>query len=434
MRAVDIIARKRDGHVLTAAEIDWFIDGFTRGDVPDYQAAAWLMAVFLQGMDEYETRDLTLAMARSGDMLNLAGVARPVVDKHSTGGVGDKISLVVGPMVAATGLPVGKMSGRGLGFSGGTLDKLESFAGFSHALTTEQFVQQLRDMGLVIAGQSADLAPADGKLYALRDVTATVESVPLIASSIMSKKIAAGADAIVLDVKVGRGAFMKTDAEALDLAHAMVDIGRGLDRRVAAVVSSMDQPLGHAVGNALEVREAIETLRGHGPDDLLTVALAVGARMLVLGGKAATAEAAEAMLSETLASGRALARLREMVVAQGGDGQQVDDPARLPSAPVVLAVPAPREGYVTHLDPLEIALAAVGLGAGRARKGDPIDPAVGLVVGPKVGQPVRAGETLVTVHAADEEAAEDAAERALAAYAIGPAPVEAPPLIRHIID
>lgn len=433
MRAVDIIARKRDGHALTTAEIDWLLAGFTRGDVPDYQAAAWLMAVLLRGMDDRETADLTMAMARSGDMLDLEGVARPVVDKHSTGGVGDKITLVVAPMVAATGLPVGKMSGRGLGFSGGTLDKLESFDGLSINLTTEQFIQQLRAIGLVIAGQSADLAPADGKLYALRDVTATVESVPLIASSIMSKKIAAGADAIVLDVKVGRGAFMKSEQEALTLARAMVDIGQGLGRRVSAVVSSMDQPLGHAIGNALEVREAIETLQGRGPQDLLTVALAVGGQMLSLGGRADSFEAGEAALRATIADGSALAKLREMVVAQGGDGRQVDDPSRLPRAPVVLALPAGREGYITHLDPLEMALAAVGLGAGRARKGDPIDPAVGLVVGPKVGQHIHGGETLVTIHAANDEAAEAAAERALAACTIGPAPVQAPLLIRHII-
>ncbi len=434
MRAVDIIAKKRDGQTLSRDEIEWFIQGFTRGDIPDYQAAAWLMAVLLRGMDDRETADLTLAMARSGDMLDLPGVARPVVDKHSTGGVGDKITLVVGPMVAATGLPVGKMSGRGLGFSGGTLDKLESFSGLTVNLGTERFLKQLREIGLVVAGQSADLAPADGKLYALRDVTATVESLPLIASSIMSKKIAAGADAIVLDVKVGRGAFMKTEDDARALAQAMVRIGAGLGRRVAAVISDMNQPLGHAVGNALEVQEAIATLRGAGPDDLLTVALAVGGQMLLLAGKAATADEARTLLRETIQSGAALAKLRAMVVAQGGDGGQVDHPERLPKAPVTQVVAAPRDGFVASIDALEIAYAAVELGAGRAKKGDPIDPAVGIVVGPKVGERVARGQTLLTVHAANEAAAAQAIARATAAYRQADHPVEPLPLLHEIVE
>ena len=434
MRAVDIIAKKRDGQTLSRDEIEWFIQGFTRGDIPDYQAAAWLMAVLLRGMDDRETADLTLAMARSGDMLDLPGVARPVVDKHSTGGVGDKITLVVGPMVAATGLPVGKMSGRGLGFSGGTLDKLESFSGLTVNLGTERFLKQLREIGLVVAGQSADLAPADGKLYALRDVTATVESLPLIASSIMSKKIAAGADAIVLDVKVGRGAFMKTEDDARALAQAMVRIGAGLGRRVAAVISDMNQPLGHAVGNALEVQEALATLRGEGPDDLLTVALAVGGQMLLLAGKAATADEARTLLRETIQSGAALAKLRAMVVAQGGDGGQVDHPERLPKAPVTQVVAAPRDGFVASIDALEIAYAAVELGAGRAKKGDPIDPAVGIVVGPKVGERVARGQTLLTVHAANEAAVAQAIARATAAYRQADHPVEPLPLLHEIVE
>jgi pyrimidine-nucleoside phosphorylase len=434
MRAVDIIAKKRDGHALTQEEIGWFVQGYTQGDIPDYQAAAWLMAVLLKGMDDRETADLTLAMAQSGDMLTLEGVQRPVVDKHSTGGVGDKITLVLGPMVAATGLPVGKMSGRGLGFSGGTLDKLESFSGFKVDIGTQRFVQQLRDIGLVVAGQSADLSPADGKLYALRDVTATVESIPLIASSIMSKKIAAGADAIVLDVKVGRGAFMKTEAEAVALAQAMVRIGAGLGRRVAAVVSDMNQPLGHAIGNALEVKEAIETLRGHGPEDLLEVALTIGAQMIMLAGRTTDANEAKTLLRETITSGTALTKLREMVIAQGGDGGQVDDPARLPQARVVRPILAPTSGYVAAIDALELAYTAVELGAGRAKKGDPIDPAVGLVVGPKVGAQVAAGETLVTVHAANEQDAERTVERAVAAFRFSDTPVETPPLIHQIIS
>ncbi len=433
MRAVDIIARKRDGYSLTKDEIEWFVNEFTRGALPDYQAAAWLMAVVLKGMDDRETVDLTLAMARSGQTLELTGVPHPVVDKHSTGGVGDKISLVVAPMVAATGLPVGKMSGRGLGFSGGTLDKLESFAGLNVAMSTEQFLRQLRDIGLVIAGQSGDLAPADGKLYALRDVTATVESLPLIASSIMSKKIAAGADAIVLDVKVGRGAFMKTETEAVTLAEAMVRIGQGVGRRVAAVVSGMDQPLGQAVGNALEVKEAIATLRGDGPPDLVEVAMTVGAYMLILGERATSVEEAQAMLQATIASGDAFQKLRAMVVAEGGDGRQVDDPALLPDAPVVVAVPAPQSGVVASVDPLELALTAVELGAGRARKGDPVDPAVGLVVGPKVGEAVRAGQPLAHIHARTETVAQKAAERVAAAFTLSMTPVQPPTLIHRII-
>ncbi|MFN8482041.1 MAG: thymidine phosphorylase [Anaerolineae bacterium] len=433
MRAVDIIARKRDGQSLTTEEIEWFIAEFTRGAIPDYQAAAWLMAVVLKGMDDRETVDLTLAMARSGQMLDLAGVRHPVVDKHSTGGVGDKISLVVAPMVAATGLAVGKMSGRGLGFSGGTLDKLESFAGFNVAMTTEQFLRQLREIGLVIAGQSADFAPADGKLYALRDVTATVESLPLIASSIMSKKIAAGADAIVLDVKAGRGAFMKTDAAAATLAETMVRIGQGVGRRVAAIVSAMDQPLGQAIGNALEVKEALATLRGDGPPDLQRLAMTIGAYMLILGERATSVAEAEELLGEAIASGAALARLRAMVVAQGGDGGQIDDPDTLPAAPVVVAVPSPQSGYVAGVDPLTLALTAVELGAGRARKGDPIDPAVGLVVGPKIGETIAVGEPLAYVHARTDAEARRVAERVASAFAVSQTPVQPPRLIHQVI-
>ncbi|MFN8471415.1 MAG: thymidine phosphorylase [Anaerolineae bacterium] len=433
MRAVDIIARKRDGYALTTEEIEWFIAEFTQGAIPDYQAAAWLMAVVLRGMDDRETVDLTMAMARSGQMLEIDGVHHPVVDKHSTGGVGDKISLVVAPMVAATGLAVGKMSGRGLGFSGGTLDKLESFHGFNVAMTTEQFLRQLREIGLVIAGQSADFAPADGKLYALRDVTATVESLPLIASSIMSKKIAAGADAIVLDVKAGRGAFMKTDAAAATLAETMVRIGQGVGRRVAAVVSAMDQPLGQAIGNALEVKEAISTLRGDGPRDLLRLALTVGAYMLILGERASSVAEAEEALMGAIASGAALAKLRAMVVAQGGDGGQIDNPDLLPDAPVVLAVPSTQSGFVSTLDPLVLALIAVELGAGRARKSDPIDPGVGLVVGPKVGDRIAAGEPLAHIHARTEGAAHRAAERVAAAFAISSHPVQPPRLVHQVI-
>lgn len=432
-RAVDLIAKKRDGHALSTDEIRWFIQALTAGEIPDYQAAAWLMAVFLKGMDDRETADLTLAMAESGSILSLPGVPRPVVDKHSTGGVGDKITLVVAPMVAATGLPVGKMSGRGLGFSGGTLDKLEAIRGFNVNLTNDQFTRQLRDVRLVVAGQSADHAPADGKLYALRDVTATVESLPLIASSIMSKKIAAGADAIVLDVKVGRGAFMKTEADAVALAEAMVRIGQALNRRVTAVVSDMSQPLGYAVGNALEVQEAVRTLQGQAAPDLLDVALTVGGHMLLVADRVTSLEEGEAQLRESITSGAALARLRAMVVAQGGDPAQIDDPSRLPQAPFVRDVVADQAGFVTAIDALEIALAAVDLGAGRSKKGDAIDPAVGVTLERKVGAATQPGEPLAHVHARTEATAARAVERVKAALTIGPTPVEPPPHIRRVI-
>ncbi|MFQ6058374.1 MAG: pyrimidine-nucleoside phosphorylase [Anaerolineae bacterium] len=433
MRAVDIIAKKRDGLPLTKEEIEFFIQGFTRGEIPDYQAAAWLMAVVLKGMDKRETTDLTLAMAHSGQVLDLSSVAPFVVDKHSTGGVGDKTTLAAAPMVAATGLPVGKMSGRGLGFSGGTLDKLESIPGFNVNLSTEQFLDNLARYGLVVAGQSADLAPADGKLYALRDVTATVESLPLIASSIMSKKIAAGAYAIVLDVKVGRGAFMKTEEEAVALARIMVDIGQGVGRKVAAVISDMNQPLGRAVGNALEVQEAIETLKGAGPEDFLEHCLVVATQMLLLAGKCADSEEGRAMLLEALRSGRALEKLGDLIEGQGGDQRVLDDPALLPQARIVEELRAPQAGYVAALDAMEVGLAAVELGAGRAVKGAPIDHAVGIVLHRKIGDYVEKGESLLAIHTNDRARLEAARERLLAAYEWSDVPVEPPPLIHQII-
>jgi len=433
MRAVDIIARKRDGHALTQEEIEFFIQGFTRGDIPDYQASAWLMAVMLRGMDARETTDLTLAMARSGEMLDLSAIAPVVVDKHSTGGVGDKTTLVVGPMVAATGLPVGKMSGRGLGFTGGTLDKLEAIPGFRVDLSKDEFLNQLKSVGLVVAGQSADLAPADGKLYALRDVTATIASLPLIASSIMSKKIAAGAHAIVLDVKVGRGAFMKTEEEAVALAEAMVTIGQGVDRKVAAVIADMNQPLGNAVGNALEVQEAIETLRGHGPPDLVEHCLTVAGQMLILAGTAPDARAARQQLQAILANGQALSKLRAMIEAQGGDGAVIDQPDRLPRAPWVELVAAPRAGYIAGIDALEVGLTAVDLGAGRQKKGDLIDPAVGIVLHAKVGDQVAQGQPLFTLHAPDQPRLNAARARLLAAYRWSNEPIQPPPHLHRLI-
>jgi len=433
MHAVDIITKKRDGRELSTAEIDFFIQGFVRDEIPDYQAAAWLMAVYLQGMSRQETIDLTIAMARSGQMLDLKGIAPLVVDKHSTGGVGDKTTLAVAPLVAATGLPVGKMTGRGLGHSGGTVDKLESIPGFNATLNTTVFLNILAQHGIAVTGQSPDLAPADGRLYALRDVTATVSCLPLIASSIMSKKIASGANAIVLDVKVGHGAFMKTKAEATALARLMVEIGQGVGRQVRAVLSDMNQPLGRAVGNALELKEALDTLHGHGPHEFLEHCLNVAEQMLILGGKAQDAEKARAILLEALHSGQALAKFKEWIAAQGGDLAAVDDPARLPQAAIVQDVPAPRAGYVAGIDAREVGLTAMLLGAGRAKKGDPIDHAVGVVLQAKIGDDVKRGEPLLTIHANDGDRLAQARERLLAAYTWSEKPVQAPPLLYEII-
>lgn len=415
-RVVDLITKKRDGGSLTADEINWFIKSFTAGDVPDYQTAALAMAIYFRGMSPRETSDLTLAMAHSGDVLDLSDVAPVVVDKHSTGGVGDKTTLVVEPLVACCGLPVGKMSGRGLGYSGGTLDKMESFSGWHFNLTTEEFKAQLSKIGLVLAGQSADLAPADGKLYALRDVTGTVPSIPLIASSVMSKKIAAGAHAIVLDVKAGNGAFMPTVKDATELARTMVKIGKHVGRKVVALISDMNQPLGFAVGNALEVREALETLRGGGPADFREHCLHVAAHLLVLGKQFKSQAAARATCEAALAEGRALAKFRELVVAQGGDGSQVDDPTLLPAASIIETVDAPKNGYLREINAREIGLAAVSLGAGRMKKGDPIDLAVGVVVHHKVGDRVEKGQRLFTIHANDAGKLAEARERVLKAH------------------
>ena len=415
MRAVDVIARKRDGHALTAGEIRFFVRGYTEGRIPDYQAAAWLMAVVLRGMTAREATHLTLAMAHSGEIMDLRSIAPCVVDKHSTGGVGDKTTLVVAPLVASQGLPVGKMSGRGLSFSGGTIDKLESIRGFNPMLDRAQFVRQLAEHGIVVASQSAGLAPADGLLYSLRDVTATVESLPLIASSIMSKKIAAGADAIVLDVKVGKGAFLKTDAEAEQLAQLMISIGRRVGRRVAAVISDMDQPLGQAVGNALEVVEAIQTLHGGGPADLREHCLTVGSVMLVLAGKAAGMDEARGNLARALDDGSAWRKLLEWISAQGGDRAVLEAPQLLPAAALVEEVPSPYAGTIAEIDAYQVGLTAVLLGGGREKKGDLIDPAVGIVHHKKVGDRVEQGELLLTIHASQPKKLAAARARLLAA-------------------
>jgi len=428
MRMVDLIARKRDGEELTTAEINDFIRGYTADEIPDYQAAALLMAIYLRGMNRRETVDLTLAMAHSGDTLDLHDVAPFIIDKHSSGGVGDKTSLAVLPLVAAVGVPVGKMSGRGLGSSGGTLDKMESFTGWSAALSLAQFRRQLREIGLVLAGQTRDLAPADGKLYALRDVTATVSNRSLIAASIMSKKLAAGADAIVLDVKTGSGAFMPTVAAAEELARVMVEIGEDAGREVVALISDMNQPLGHAVGNALEVREAIDTLRGGGPDDFWEHCRVVAGHMALLAGKAATLEEAEALIGAARADGRGLAKFRELVVAQGGDGRQVDDPDLLPKARFVEPLEARKSGYISAMDTGELGWVCVRCGGGRMVKSDKIDPGVGFLLPVKIGDYIEAGQEIGQIHAGDEMTLQQAERDIPAAITVSDEPVPPRPL------
>jgi pyrimidine-nucleoside phosphorylase len=433
MRAVDIIARKRDGFALSAAEIDFFIQEFTKERIPDYQAAALLMAILLKGMDRQETIDLTMSIVRSGEQLDLSSVAPFVADKHSTGGVGDKTTLVVAPLVAAAGVPVGKISGRGLGFTGGTLDKLESIPGFSCDLSPEAFLHQLGQLGLVVAGQSVDLAPADGKLYALRDVTATVDSLALIASSIISKKIASGANGIVLDVKVGRGAFMETDEEALELAQLMVDIGEGVGRKVRAVISDMNQPLGRAVGNAIEVKEAIDTLSGQGPEDFEDLCLTIGSQMVQLAGLAQHEDKARRLLGELIESGQALAKFEAWIAFQGGSVDYVQEPDRLPRAQIIEPLLAPQGGYVAGLDARQVGLAAMLLGGGRATKKDRIDPAVGVVLKAKTGDVVEAGQPLLTIHANEAAKFEGVRQRLLNAYSWSDAPVFQPTLIHATV-
>jgi len=434
MRAVDIIIKKRDRQELTKEEIDFFVHGFVKGNIPDYQVSAWAMAVMLNGMTPRETTALTLAMAASGETLDLTGVVPIAVDKHSTGGVGDKTSLVVAPLVAACGLPVGKMSGRGLGFSGGTLDKLESIPGFRCDLSTEEFLHQLGTKGIVLTGQSADLAPADGKLYALRDVTGTVQSIPLIASSIMSKKLASGAQVMVLDVKVGLGAFMQTLEEARTLAALMVEIARLSGRKAVALLSDMNQPLGYAVGNALELREAIETLQGHGPDDFREHCLEIAAHLLKLGGVAPDLTVARQQAEAALSNGGGWERFRTLVTAQGGDVSYVDDSQKLPSAPIIETIPAPRSGYLTGIHARIIGEIAVALGAGRAKKGDLIDYAVGIVIHHKVGDLIEKGTPLFTIHTNARASLDEARPPLLAAHTWNDKPVEPLPLFYEVIE
>ena len=428
MRMVDIIIKKRDHHELSKEEIEFFIQGYTRDEIPDYQASALAMAIQINGMTTRETTDLTLAMAQSGEILDLSKVVKIAVDKHSTGGVGDKTSLVVAPTVASCGLPVGKMSGRGLGFSGGTLDKLESIPGFRSNLTTDEFIHQLKTIGIVLTGQSADLAPADGKLYALRDVTGTVQSIPLIASSIMSKKIAAGAQAILLDVKVGHGAFM-TDLEAARrLGELMVEIGRFVGRRTVAILSDMNQPLGQAVGNSLEVQEALETLRGGGPEDFKEHCMVVSGYMLAMGGLANNEKLGKQMAEAALASGKAFSRFRDFIQAQGGDVKYVDHPDYFDRALFIQGVESPHSGYLAEINAKEVGEATVLLGCGRARKGDSVDYSVGVIVHHKVGDKVTKGDILFTVHANEDTKLMRAKVKMLAAHRWSDEPVKPLPL------
>ncbi|MCU7558560.1 pyrimidine-nucleoside phosphorylase [Macrococcus capreoli] len=399
MRMVDIIAKKRDGQALTKEEIEFFIKGYTDGSIPDYQASSLAMAIFFQDMNDEERANLTMAMVESGDQIDLSAIEGVKVDKHSTGGVGDTTTLVLGPLVAALDIPVAKMSGRGLGHTGGTIDKLEAVEGFHVEISEEDFVKIVNEDKLAVIGQTGNLTPADKKLYALRDVTGTVNSIPLIASSIMSKKIAAGADAIVLDVKTGAGAFMKTDEDAEMLAHAMVKIGNNVGRNTMAIISDMSQPLGFAIGNALEVKEAIETLRGEGPEDLTELVLTLGSQMVVLAGKAETLEEAREKLQEVIRNGKALEKFKVFLANQGGDASVVDDLSKLPQAKYEIEVPAKQSGVVSKIVADEIGVASMLLGAGRATKEDTIDLAVGLMLRKKVGDKVEAGESLVTIYA-----------------------------------
>lgn len=399
MRMVDIIIKKQNGKELTTEEIQFFVNGYTDGSIPDYQASALAMAIFFQDMSDRERADMTMAMVNSGETIDLSAIEGIKVDKHSTGGVGDTTTLVLAPLVAALDVPVAKMSGRGLGHTGGTIDKLEAIDGFHVELTKDEFIKLVNRDKVAVIGQSGNLTPADKKLYALRDVTGTVNSIPLIASSIMSKKIAAGADAIVLDVKTGAGAFMKTEEDAAELAKAMVRIGNNVGRQTMAVISDMSQPLGFAIGNALEVKEAIDTLKGEGPEDLHELVLTLGSQMVVLAKKADTLDEARAKLEEVMKNGKALEKFKDFLKNQGGDSSIVDDPSKLPQAAYQIDVPAKEAGVVSEIVADEIGVAAMLLGAGRATKEDEIDLAVGIMLRKKVGDKVEKGEPLVTLYA-----------------------------------
>ena len=434
MRASEIIVKKRDGMELTKEEIRFFINGYASDDIPDYQASAWAMAVLLNGMTAQETADLTMAMAHSGDMLDLSGIVAIALDKHSTGGVGDKTTLVVEPLVSACGLPVAKMSGRGLGFSGGTLDKMESIPGYRTDLSKEEFLDQFKRLGLVLTGQTGALAPADGKLYSLRDVTGTVPSLPLIASSIMSKKIAAGAQRMVLDVKVGVGAFMETLEAGRELAESMVAIADLAGRKAVALLSDMNQPLGQAVGNALELKEALDTLQGAGPDDFREHALVVASHLVLLGEAAKDLQSARQLAEARLADGSAMQRFRDLVIAQGGDVSYVDDTGKFPLAPVIKSVDAQESGYLSEINARVVGETSVVLGAGRAKKTDAIDHGVGILVHPNVGDKVKKGDPLFTIHANSEVSWQEAAGSLSKAIKYSEKSVEPLPLFYDVIQ
>lgn len=429
---VDLIQKKRDGEQLTTEEIQFIVEGYTNGTIPDYQVSAWLMAVYFQNMTEKERADLTMAMVASGDQIDLRAIEGVKVDKHSTGGVGDTTTLVLGPLVAAAGVPVAKMSGRGLGHTGGTIDKLEAIEGFHVEITNEQFIELVNKNKIAIIGQSGNLTPADKKLYSLRDVTATVNSIPLIASSIMSKKIAAGADAIVLDVKTGAGAFMKTLEDSRELAKAMVNIGDNVGRKTMAVISDMSQPLGFAIGNALEVKEAIDTLKGEGPEDLTELCLVLGSHMVYAAGKADTLEEARQTLLKLINNGEALAKFKLFIEAQGGDGSVVDHPERLPQAKYQIELPAKNDGWVAEIIADHVGTAAMWLGAGRATKESEIDLAVGMMLNKKIGASVKAGESLATIYSNDKEI-EHVKEELYRSIILSEEKVESPRLIHEEI-
>ncbi|PTK89663.1 pyrimidine-nucleoside phosphorylase [Staphylococcus gallinarum] len=431
MRMVDLIEKKRDGQALTEEEINFFIEGYTKGDIPDYQASSLAMAVYFQDMNEVERAALTMAMVNSGDVIDLSNINGVKVDKHSTGGVGDTTTLVLAPLVAAVGVPVAKMSGRGLGHTGGTIDKLESIEGFHVEISEEKFVKLVNEDKVAVIGQTGNLTPADKKLYGLRDVTGTVNSIPLIASSIMSKKIAAGADAIVLDVKTGNGAFMKTLEDAESLARAMVNIGNNVGRNTMAIISDMGQPLGNAIGNTLEVKEAIETLQGQGPKDLTDLVLTLGSQMVVVGGKAQDLAEARTLLENAIADGSALARFKTFIENQDGDGSVVDDVSKLPQAQYQIDYPATKSGVVTEIVANEVGVASMMLGAGRQTKEDDIDLSVGIVLNKKVGDKVKAGESLLTIHS-NREQVDDVIEKLNASITISDSG-KAPTLIHKVI-
>ena len=434
MRAYEIILKKRDGGALSKEELEFFIKGYVSGSIPDYQAAALAMAIYFRGMDIRETADLTMAIVDSGERVDLSGIKGIKVDKHSTGGVGDKTTIALAPWVAAAGTHVAKMAGRGLGHTGGTIDKLESIPGFRTVLSMKEFVDAVNKTGVAIVAQTADVAPADKKLYALRDATATADSIPLIASSIMSKKIASGADAIVLDVKAGRGAFMKTPAEALKLARAMVDIGLATGKKTMALITRMDQPLGFAVGNTLEVKEAIDVLKGGGPSDLRELCLVLGAHMLLLAGAAVDFFAGKRIMLNVLENGSALRKFKEMVENQGGDPCVADDFGLFPMAAHLREVKAVSGGLVQAIDAQEIGLAAMMLGAGRETKNDAVDPAAGLVLCKKTGDRVREGETLAVLHTNKQGALLEAEGRVGKAYSIGNERPEPLPLVIETVS